>query len=417
MPVPQQLLQRAARAPFRHTTALLSVAPSKRCLGTELRGVQLVQGLPAWPNTASASTAAAVAQGLPEQPKPASASTVAAVAGALAFVAGATCARGPVCAEDGELRNELLDDREAVRAAVMSGLWPRVEAWVDQQGLEAILKPSMGQTALSVAAETGSIFIVRALLGRAADPESCDKHGLSVLCLAARQGHAPVVLALLDSRAMLERADIFGNAAIHGAVGFAHTSVLRTLLAARSSPELRTGDVRAPASYGAQTLHETPLHLSCRQKPPHLELRSQSLVRILLHYGASPCDQDDRGDTPVHLLVRKGDAATLWFLLSRSAPELAEHAAFNVRNLHGQTAKEEASLNSSIAIKLGLHCGLAMARMRKHLGLQVGDGFGEDGVDEAAEEESWRAYREHMEKNPSIMPFEEGGDGVRRRAR
>lgn len=324
--------------------------------------------------------------------------------------------QAPAVADDqDDSPSEVLDDREAALLGISSGLWPHVQAWVERKGTEAPLN-ALQQTALSLAVEKGSVYIVRALLERAADPNACDKHEISVLSYAARQGHVPVTRALLDARASIDRADIFGNAPLHGAVGFGHPSVTRVLLAARSSPELRTGDVTAPESYGAQTLHEPPLHIACRMKPPHLELRSPGLVRMLLHHGANPCAQDDRGDTPAHLLVRKGDAATLWLLLSRSAPALAEHAAHGARNALGLTSVEEAS-EASLVVKLALRCGPIAARVRQHLDLPVGDGVGEDGVDEAAEEETWRIYREHMERNPSVLPFEEGGDGVRRRAR
>merc|ERR1719282_2177287 len=103
-------------------------------------------------------------------------------------------------------------DRYAARAAIESGSWPPVEAWVQRHGVNAALTGS-GQSALSVAAERGVIFVVRALLAASADPASCDGQGLSVLLHAARKGHTPVVTALLEAGAAPDwPADIYGNA-------------------------------------------------------------------------------------------------------------------------------------------------------------------------------------------------------------
>lgn len=267
---------------------------------------------------------------------------------------------------------------QAVRAAVVAGQWPRVQAWVERHGLDAPVTP-MGQSALCLAAERGSVHVVRALLAAAADPEACDNQGLSTLLHGARQGHAPVVQELLRFRASPDKpTDIFGNAPLHGAVGFGHAIVAQCLLRARADPNQRTGDIRAPASYGAHTLHEAPLHLTCLAKPPHVE-------------------------------------ATLWFLLTRTAPELADFAAHGARNARGATAAEEAA-GGPWAVSLALRLGPAVARLRQRLQLPPeGDGGG-GAADEAAEEEAWAVYRARLDSGSSLLPFEEGGDGVRRRA-
>lgn len=332
-------------------------------------------------------------------------------------------ARMESAVEQDEEGGDDTDSPQWVLRSIEGGRWPPVQRWTERHGVEAAVNPS-GQSALSFAAEKGSVIIVRALLQASANAEGCDKQGLSVLLHAARQGHAPVVAALLGASASPERpADIFGNAPIHGAAGFGHVAVVRALLRARCDPNLRTGDVSAPESWGAQSLHEAPLHLACRPKPPHLELKSQGLVRLLLSYGASCCLQDDRGDTAAHLLVRKGDVGTLWLLLSRAAPELAELAAFGLRNATGRTAAEEAE-EAPWAVKLALRLSPSAASLRQRFqGVLPADAAegdnGEEDVsivaDGGAENESWRIYQARLEGGPALLPFEEGGDGNRRR--
>lgn len=305
--------------------------------------------------------------------------------------------------------------RRDVRQAVLGGNWVQVEAWVKQHGLEAPITGS-GQTALCYASEHGAAFIVKALLEAGANPQSCDRQDLSCLLHASRKGHGPVVQALLlDNTTPHGPADIFGNSPLHGAVGFGHTHVVRLLLGAGCDANQRTSDVRAPPAYGACTLHETPLHLACRAKPPHLEIQSLPLVALLLHFGGDPSLQDDRGDTPVHFLVRKGDLSTLWLMLTRSKPEQASAAAWEVRNELGGTAVDEANIQSApLSLRMALRCGPCVARLRQLLGLAHLPG--ELQADSSAEEEIWKKYRAQLDNGPSLLPFEEGGDGVRRRS-
>lgn len=221
------------------------------------------------------------------------------------------------------------------RSAVLSNRWSTVEDYVLRFGVDGLVDD--GRSALSIAAEQGTVFIVQKLLEARANPDTCDKHGMSPLMFAARAGHTPVMRVLLSSRASADASDVFGNAPIHGAVGFGHVDAARLLLQSHCDPEQRVDDIRAPEDYGAQTLHETPLHIACQSLH---EEQSQTLVRLLLSFGASPAVQDDHGDTPVHHLVRRREVRTLWVLLSGSP--FYSKAAVGVQNDHGVTAMDEA---------------------------------------------------------------------------
>lgn len=337
------------------------------------------------------------------------------------FVAGLlaiACASGAQCVLCEADVDVLEAEKLAVRSAIAGSHWPEVQEWCQRRGVDAPVTASH-RSALSLAAEKGSVFIVKGLLEMAADPQSCDNQGLPVLLYAAKKGHAPVVQELLSSGAAVDKpVDIFGNAPIHGAVGFAHPQVVRELLLARCDPDQRQGDVRAPEEYGALTLHETPLHLACRVKPPHLEIQSRNLVILLLQFGANPCLQDDRGDTPAHHLVRKGDAETLWALLSRVPHEFSQLVAYSIPNARGLTVVEEAAEGGLFPVRLVVRCAPVAAYLRELFGLSSSD----DGKDHSSEEcgssretAAWKTYRERLDGGGNLLPFEQGGDGALRR--
>eukprot|EP00933_Yihiella_yeosuensis_P079959 TRINITY_DN93377_c0_g1_i1.p1 TRINITY_DN93377_c0_g1~~TRINITY_DN93377_c0_g1_i1.p1 ORF type:complete len:412 (+),score=62.87 TRINITY_DN93377_c0_g1_i1:121-1356(+) len=306
-------------------------------------------------------------------------------------------------------------DRRDVRLNIISGNWPQVENWIRKYGTEAALTGS-GQTALCFAAEHGALFIARALLEAGADPQSSDNQGLCVLLHAARKGHVPLVKALLDAGADPNGPiDIFGNGPLHCAVGFGHVQVVKLLLEAGCNPNLPTGDVRAPESYGAKTLHEPPLHLACRAKPPHIDVNSRSLVFLLLQFGANPRGQDDRGDTAVHLLVRKGDAGTLWDTLSRFPPEVSSALVRHVENSLGATpAQEAAIIDAPWKVKIVLRCAPMFSMLRHCIGLFDTD-FPVEFQVKSASDDTWEAYKARLDKGDKLLPFEDGGDGIRRR--
>lgn len=279
--------------------------------------------------------------------------------------------RAKVACEETEQESLESHEKREVRNAVLAGSWPSVEGWARRHGVDAPLT-EMGQTALSFAAEHGAIFLVQSLLSISADPRRGDRHGLSPLHLASRRGHTPVVALLLQAGVEPDRpTDVFGNTPLHGAVGFGHVAVAELLLEAGVDPNSRTADVRAPPSYGAWSLHETPLHLACKEKPPHLEAQSRPLVLLLLRYGGLPHLQDDCGDTAAHLLVRKGDAATLWSLLSWSPP-FAARDAVRLRNQQGLSAAEEAAASSRPALyQLMMRLAPAVASFRSFFNIEV----------------------------------------------
>ena len=84
---------------------------------------------------------------------------------------------------------------------------------------------------------------------------------------------------------------------------------------------LPMGPVRAPASFGAVSLGETPLHLvaaSGSWAVPDARARVDA-ARLLLDAGAAPDAVDANGDTPLHTACACDDAALVRVLIAAGA--------------------------------------------------------------------------------------------------
>lgn len=94
--------------------------------------------------------------------------------------------------------------------------------------IKATTSPS-GDTALHVAAATGSGPGVLLLLERGADIEAQDKHGQTPLHRAAREGHLPVVEVLLDRGAIVNTRDKEGWTPVHRAAWNKYNEAVKLL--------------------------------------------------------------------------------------------------------------------------------------------------------------------------------------------
>lgn len=71
----------------------------------------------------------------------------------------------------------------------------------------------LGQTPLHFAADRGSIECVQLLLSAGADPNVCDKDGISIIQAAVISDHVEIVKVLLDAGADADKMDIDGESA------------------------------------------------------------------------------------------------------------------------------------------------------------------------------------------------------------
>lgn len=89
----------------------------------------------------------------------------------------------------------------------------------------------LGTTPLMLAAQSGSVACVRALLELGAQANLCNQFGRTALALAAARGHAEVVGALCDAGADPNMVDADGIAPLHWAAAEGHVDAARALLA------------------------------------------------------------------------------------------------------------------------------------------------------------------------------------------
>jgi ankyrin repeat protein len=164
-----------------------------------------------------------------------------------------------------------------------------------------------GETVLMMAARSGNLEAVNALLARGAKPDARERRGQTALMWAAAEGHAPVVRALIDAGADINTTLDSGLTPFLFAVREGHIDVVRVFLkagvdvtATAQHPERGPG---SPNLYKPVAKGTSPLLLAVQNG--HFEL-----AIALVDAGANPNDQRT-GFTPLHTLtwVRKPDSS------------------------------------------------------------------------------------------------------------
>jgi len=133
-----------------------------------------------------------------------------------------------------------------------------------------------GNTPLHYACSASSLFMVRALLRRGADPRRPSGRGILPQFLTRDWR---VVLLLLDFGADADAKGPGGRTLLHLAAEACEVEAVRELLRRRASPHLRDGR------------GQTPLHLAAQRG-------SVETARLLLEAGADPLAEDAFGETP-----------------------------------------------------------------------------------------------------------------------
>lgn len=178
---------------------------------------------------------------------------------------------------------------------------------------------AQGRTALGIAAEQGTEWLVEALIAKGANvnsTEGTDGAGSFPLHLAAKRGSVEVVQLLLGAGADPNRVDVRGYNALHCAVS--STDCYRIARSLHSRVDLNqttkegvtplwlaierkfTGVVQELLELGADpdrgTKHGSPLLLMASTvfNRPHIPI-----TILLLQHGANPHVTDERGNTPL----------------------------------------------------------------------------------------------------------------------
>jgi ankyrin repeat protein len=157
-----------------------------------------------------------------------------------------------------------------------------------------------------LAARSGDVEAVKALLARGANLKSLERLGQTALMWAAAEGHTSVVRALIDAGADLKATLDSGFQAFHFAVRGGHLDTVRTFLTAGADVNAmmqrpaRAGRGRPGGARGPGT---SPLMLAVQNG--HFEL-----AIALVDAGADPNDVRT-GFTPLHMIamVRRPDSS------------------------------------------------------------------------------------------------------------
>ena len=158
--------------------------------------------------------------------------------------------------------------------------------------------------ALLDAARRGNVAAVRSLLSEGADPNAARGDGMSALHLAAEGGSLEVVRVLIDAGARIEATtSIGGYTPLHVASANAHAPVVEALLDAGTDPKVVTTNTGV-----------TPLHLAAKV------LGGEAAVRVLLEHGAPPnAREGSLGQTPLMFAASYGRTPAIRELLGRGA--------------------------------------------------------------------------------------------------
>ena len=190
------------------------------------------------------------------------------------------------------------DDVDAVAAALANGL-------------SASVRTPDGQTALNIAAEYGSLDVVRALIRRNVELESRDgRNGFTALHWAAKRYHPAVARALIAAGAKVDAENKWRQTPLWIAAWQAdqgNTEIAHILVAAGA-------DI-------AHTDHKqnTPLIMAARAG-------HRPMTGYLLDLGADLTARNDQGRQALFQAVAGGHADTVRLLLARGADPNAEAA-------------------------------------------------------------------------------------------
>ncbi|XP_063220744.1 protein TANC2 [Bacillus rossius redtenbacheri] len=199
--------------------------------------------------------------------------------------------------------------QQALVAASGQGHVEIAEYLLDMGEVKADALDSLsGETALTVAAASGSLHVVAALLGRGASVCAVNRKELSPLLLAVKEGHWAVAERLLQHHAPIEQADATGRTPLMLAAIEGHTGVLELLLDKGASLSRQDRDGLSALGWAC------------------LRGRLQA-AQCLLDRGAEVNLADKTGRTPLDLAAFQGNPALVQLLMDRGA--MIEHVDIN----------------------------------------------------------------------------------------
>jgi ankyrin repeat protein len=167
-------------------------------------------------------------------------------------------------------------------------------------GIDVQARTKRGLTSLHIAAETGSLDMVKVLLDAGAEVMAQQEAGMTALHYAAMFGSAEMVQILLDAAILVHTTNDAGATALHLAASKGHVESVKMLLKAGA-------DVNLPTHSG-----KTALHFAA-------DSASVETLKTLLMVGATPNVQDLEGYVPLHHAASSGSLESVEVLLDANA--------------------------------------------------------------------------------------------------
>jgi len=227
-----------------------------------------------------------------------------------------------------------------------------------------------GQSLLHVAADYGSIDVLRVLLEAGADANSCDDVGNTPLQVAV--GHGKIACAReLIPHTDLRISSADGMTALHGSIIGNQPDIFKLLLPHFADDiDVRTIKPRAPAGPDGP-YNSTPLLIAC-QGGYH------AMVKALLAAGASRTAHRSDSFSCLHRAAQNGHLACVTMLIGRADNQKMSPAEIDARANEGQTALYLAALNGHrycCAALLAAGADPAAAAQSGHTALDVAKHF------------------------------------------
>ena len=159
-------------------------------------------------------------------------------------------------------------------------------------------------SALSFAAQSGSVASIKFLLSRGANVNAKRQDELSVLMLASEAGAAEVIPDLFIRKAIVDAKAIDGTTALISAARQGHVEVGRALLECGAGVEISDSHGRTPLMYAAMNGRER-------------------FVELLLEKGARTDPRDQHGNTALLLAASYGDYPAVVRALAKHGANLS----------------------------------------------------------------------------------------------
>ena len=217
-----------------------------------------------------------------------------------------------------DIRSRDSQSRTSLHVASYHGYADVVSFLIDR-GVDPNTETDNRETPLYLASKYGRQDAARLLLEHSADPNHQNAKGLTPLHAAWKGGHVGNIRLLLDHGADVKSPDNRGNSPLHVVLQESPYGNILVDLAPPSFSlpaflEYRLDVVTLLLEHGADASYpdndgETPLHIVLRRG-------LIDIVRLFLHHGADANIPDKRGTSPLHVVLqedRRDDTDTLLF--------------------------------------------------------------------------------------------------------